>query len=383
MLESIKLKDYTTFIKETIFDFKATNYKILNETNVKDKILKGALFVGENASGKTQTLKAIVFLLDLVLGNSEITFLDKKSLYTKGTQFSLEYIFVVDNCKIKYEVEFLNNKINLEKLFLDDKIMIDRLKDGAKIYFGAEGRNVDIDSQLSILKQEYYKTKFEGHKVLNKWFLFLKNSVYFNCLTSKIRYYNQDIAKDLILEKYLESEEALKLNEFIKDFGYNSEIVKKEVFSNVDSNYNLVTSYSIGIRKNNTDVDIPLILESTGNKIFMRIILPMLYVTKNDGMIIIDEFSSGLHNELEESLIRYFFDNSKKSQMFFTTQSTNILDTSILRPDQVYTFSFNSSEGTIIKRFSDENPRESQNLEKMYLAGVFNGKPIYSKKFKN
>ena len=69
--------------------------------------------------------------------------------------------------------------------------------------------------------------------------------------------------------------------------------------------------------------------------------------------------------------------------MFFTTQSTNILDTSILRPDQVYTFSFNSSEGTIIKRFSDENPRESQNLEKMYLAGVFNGKPIYSKKFKN
>ena len=53
MLTGIILKDYTTFTKETSFDFKATNYKILDESNVgRNRVLKGALFVGENASGK-------------------------------------------------------------------------------------------------------------------------------------------------------------------------------------------------------------------------------------------------------------------------------------------------------------------------------------------
>ena len=44
---------------------------------------------------------------------------------------------------------------------------------------------------------------------------------------------------------------------------------------------------------------------------------------------------------------------------------------------------FYNSSVTLIKRFSDENPRESQNMEKMYLNGVFDGMPKYNKEFKN
>ena len=139
----------------------------------------------------------------------------------------------------------------------------------------------------------------------------------------------------------------------------------------------------IGLKKNDTDVVMPLIMESTGNKVFMSIILPIYYAVKNDCMLIIDEFSSGLHNELEEALIKSFYNNSKNSQLFFTSHSTNLLDTSILRPDQIYSFRFDSKKGTLIKRFSDENPRESQNIEKMYLNGVFDGMPKYNKEIKN
>ena len=56
-----------------------------------------------------------------------------------------------------------------------------------------------------------------------------------------------------------------------------------------------------------------------------------------------------------------------------------MLDTTILRPDQIYSFSFVSKDGTKIKRFSDESPRESQNIEKMYLNGAFDGMPKYNK----
>ena len=387
MLTGITLKDYTTFIKETTFDFKATNSKILNETNVGDnRVLKGAPFVGENASGKTQVLQAIVLLLDLLLDNTEQNFIVKKSMYTKGTKFSLVYTFNVDGKDIKYSVEFDGNEINSEKLFVNNELKLERLKKNGKTYFGEEKDNDNINPSLSLLKLEYYNTRFNNDIVLNKWFDFLKNSIYINCLFGRrtIKSYNPVKLPEQIIEKYAESNDATKLNKLIDKLGYNSEVVFNKNFSNTDKTIVISsTKETIGLKKKGTNFVMPLPLESTGNKSFMNMILPINYVTKNNAIIIVDEFSSGLHNELEEALIKYFFNNSGNSQIFFTSHSTNLLDTSILRPDQIYSFKFDAKEGTIIKRFSDENPRESQNIEKMYLNGVFDGMPKYNKEFKD
>ena len=65
-----------------------------------------------------------------------------------------------------------------------------------------------------------------------------------------------------------------------------------------------------------------------------------------------------------------------QAQLIFVSHSTNLLSNSILRPDQIYSVDF-ESEGSVIKRFSSEKPREAQNLEKMYLGGVFKGVPKY------
>ncbi len=387
MLTGITLKDYTTFIKETTFDFKATNSKILNETNVGDnRVLKGALFVGENASGKTQVLQAIVLLFDLLLDNTEQNFIVKKSMYTKGTKFSLVYTFNVDGNDIKYSVEFEGNEINSEKLFVNNELKLERLKKNGKTYFGEEKDNDNINPSLALLKLEYYNTRFNNDIVLNKWFDFLKNSLYINCLFGRrtIKSYNPVKLPEQIIEKYAESNDATKLNKLIEKLGYNSEVVFNKQFSNTDKTIVInSTKETIGLKKKGTNFVMPLPLESTGNKSFMNMILPINYVTKNNSIIIVDEFSSGLHNELEEALIKYFFNNSGNSQIFFTSHSTNLLDTSILRPDQIYSFKFDAKEGTLIKRFSDENPRESQNIEKMYLNGVFDGMPKYNKEFKD
>lgn len=100
------------------------------------------------------------------------------------------------------------------------------------------------------------------------------------------------------------------------------------------------------------------------------------YCIDNGGMLLLDEFSSGFHNELEELLIKYFMKKSDGAQLIFVSHSTNLLTNSLLRPDQIYSVDF-GSDGSVIKRFSSEKPREAQNLEKMYLGGVFNGVPRY------
>ena len=73
----IVMDNYTTFINETAVDFGATSYKFLSE-NVENKILKGCLFVGENASGKTKILLSIKFLLDFLFKDQNVDFLSTK-----------------------------------------------------------------------------------------------------------------------------------------------------------------------------------------------------------------------------------------------------------------------------------------------------------------
>ena len=385
MLTGITLKDYTTFIKERTFDFKATNYKILEDTNVgENRVLKGAMFVGENASGKTQVLNAIAFLLNLLLENSELNFIEKKSLYTKGTKYTLKYNFDVQANEIEYEITFESNQIKSEKLFVNKELKLNRLGNKGQTNFGIQKENDNINLNLSLLKLEYYNTKFNNDSILNQWFDFLKSSIYINCLLGFVKSYNPLTASEQLIEKYAETKDAKKINKLISNIGYNSEIVFNKKVTNQDNTIMISSEKEmISLKKKGTNIAIPIELESKGNQALVNLILPFDYATRNDCMIILDEFSSCLHNELEEALIRYFFNNSKNSQLFFTSHSTNLIDTAILRPDQIYSFRFDSKEGTVIKRFSDENPRESQNIEKMYLNGVFDGMPEYNKEFKN
>ncbi len=375
MLTSIMLKDYTTFINETIFDFKATNSKILEDTNVgANRVLKGALFVGENASGKSQTLNAILFILELFFNHADLDFSKYKSLYTKGNKYSLSYTFNVKDNEVKYSITIDNNVISSEKLYVDGCLKLDRLDKFGHTNFREERDNKNINSNLSLVKLEYYNTRFNNDIILNEWFDFLKNSIYINCLLGISKFYNSLRSDEQIINYYLKKYDVKELNKFLNKLGYNSEIVYDSKKNNINA---------IGMRKMGTDVVIPYTLESNGNQDFLNIILPIIYATKNNCMLIVDEFSSGLHNELEEALIKYFFNNSKNSQIFFTSHSINLLDTCILRPDQIYTFKFDNKKGTIIKRISSENPRESQNIEKMYLNGVFDGMPKYDKEFKD
>ena len=94
-------------------------------------------------------------------------------------------------------------------------------------------------------------------------------------------------------------------------------------------------------------------------------------------MLLIDEFSSGFHNELENLLVRYFMEKSGHAQMLFVSHSTNLLSNSILRPDQEYSVEFQNKNGSSVRRFSSEQPRSAQNIEKMYVSGVFGGLPEY------
>lgn len=133
----------------------------------------------------------------------------------------------------------------------------------------------------------------------------------------------------------------------------------------------------IFFKRKGINASIPFPEESLGNRTLLNILPSFLTIINNNGMLLADEFSSGFHNELEELLIKYFMKSSNLSQILFVSHSTNLLSTSILRPDQIYSVNFDGANGSWVKRFSEEQPRMAQNIEKMYLSGIFEGLPGY------
>jgi len=62
MLTKMYLTNFLSFSTRTEFDFTSTKYSILSETNVfKGDVLKGALFIGPNASGKSNARRNCVY----------------------------------------------------------------------------------------------------------------------------------------------------------------------------------------------------------------------------------------------------------------------------------------------------------------------------------
>lgn len=377
MLTKLRFKNFKSFTKETVISLEPTKSLILEETNVYNDVLKGCAFYGSNASGKTNALNAITILLDLFFKN---TFIDPTlfTIFNKEKTMFFEYTFKIDNDTIVYYFEF-NRKYQItgERLLLNNDVLLNRLSNSAKskLTENPDYNQDDVDPTILFLKKIYFNTKFVEFQALKKWIDYLKNSIYYNPLrqVGQLVYFDSNNKKELELITYLDKNGVDDINGFFDEFNFPYRIkYKKEnnIFLNPLSQIMFVR----------TELnDVPFFMESYGNKVLLSILPSFLSIVNNGGILAIDEFSSGLHNKLEELLIKYFYRHSKNAQLIFVSHSTNLLSTSILRPDQIFSTDFDR-EGSFIKKFSDEKPRESQNLEKMYLSGVFGGIPLYEDK---
>ena len=374
MLKRVRFKNFRSFVNETIIDLDASKSNILLDTNVENDIVKGCCFYGANASGKTNALNAITLLLDLFFKDVLIN-PTWKSIFNNEKTMYFEYTFVEDNEEIVYYIEInRNNQICKETLTINNKIMLNRLLNSAESYL-TENRDYSLDSvdeKTLFLKKIYFNTRFSEFKSLKKCFEYLKNSIYYNPIREigKIVYFDPSKIKEIDLLTYLNENGTDEINSFFDEFKFPYRIkYKKEKMNPFLSPFT-----QISIEREELP-DVPFFMESYGNQVLLSILPSLLTIVKNGGILAIDEFSSGLHNKLESLLLKYFFKHSKNAQIFFVSHSTNLLKTSLLRPDQIYSVDF--YKGSILKKFQDEKPRESQNLEKMYLSGVFGGIPLY------
>ena len=385
MLSKIKMRNFKSFKNETVIDFTTTKYTMLKDTNSQNGILKGCMFVGGNATGKTNAIYAISILLDLLFKNIYVEMPLHFCLFSKEPEMNLEYTFNFDSNEIIYSLAFdRQGKIKTEQVVLNKEIVFNRVGLNATTTLTENNYYTkdDIEERTLFLKAIYFNTKFTNYPILKQWFEYMSNSVYFNAERSQYligQAVSFNVNNKVGLKEYLDTFGVEDINEFFKYFGFNQEIAysnKQQIseYAKAETPFGMKEVY---LKRNNIDLWMPIGLESMGNKTLLSMLPGLLHVVKNGGIFIIDEFSSAFHNELEELIVKYFMQQSKNAQLFFVSHSTNLMKTTLLRPDQIYTVDFKDENGSIVKRVSSEQPRESQNLEKMYLSGIFGGLPNY------
>lgn len=384
MIRKLIIKNFKSFRSETTIDFFKTNYKVLENLNVSDNgILKGTVFVGANASGKSNALLAIRLLLDLLFMEKDVNSGTFSCLFSNKSTFSLDYYFKINDKEIRYFFEFDENKTMLsEKLFIDYKLLLERMGVNAKSYITDNENYNELDEETLFLRTIYFNTRFAGNETLRKWFDFLQCSIYLNAFDRKVLSYGK---QDFRISKYIEEKGIEEINEFFNTYSFeqNVDYVNESKSEQTSIIYHKDDERKLFFKRKGINIPIPFGEESLGNRTLLNLLPAFLFVAQHSGMLLIDEFSSGFHNELEELLVRYFMNTAKNSQMIFVSHSTNLLSTAILRPDQIYSVDFDGKNGSSIKRFSDEQPRVAQNLEKMYLSGVFGGLPNYKDVYEN
>lgn len=373
MLKKMTLTNFLSFAETTEFDFSQTKYGILSTSNVSSSgILKGGLMIGPNASGKTNVLKGITFLLNL-FKDEKTNFTKYLCLWGQKRYFEVCYQFAFSGDIVDYNIKYYANNRELEeKLLINGQEILVRMAATGKLTIGTqEILNSNLDSSTIFLRTAAFATgNFPDNSTMRNLIEFITNSVYLSCETTG-RYAMQDI------ENYAESHGLDKVNHYLREFNYDFTMEYTHESTGEGIRFQSPDKKIVVYKRNNFPVPVHLSMESQGNLTFTCLLPHLIDVIENPGMLVIDEFGNSLHNGLAEKIVRFFMRNADCSQLFITSHCTNLISNSVFRPDQINRITFDGRNGSMTKRISDYKPREAQNLEKMYLGGMFEGLPNY------
>ncbi|WP_321437347.1 ATP-binding protein [uncultured Bacteroides sp.] len=417
MIIRFSVCNYKVFKDETIFSFVATNYdkKTREDENVAHiespslRLLKNAVVYGANASGKTKLIDAFAFMRYFVVNSSkdaassEEIDTDPFRLNTESelAPSSFELMFLIGEKLYRYGFEVTRKKVVTEWLYVQEK------KRESELFYRDEDGVVSFDKKKFAAWELIVKANLVRNNVLFITTLAQFNDAvgieivtFFNENLKTISGLNETGYKGMILSKLVDSDYKKRVMEFLNfaDLGI-MDISKKEIEASFDDSdkvpqdikkmilddiqsQTLLTKHQ-AYDAEHAPVDSREFLmrkdESHGTQKFFYLTGPILESLMNGYTLVVDELDSRLHPNLVTRLISLF--NSKETnpnnaQLIFNTHNSNLLDSKLLRRDQIWFVDKNMYGESKLYSLSDiKGIRKDEQFEQNYINGIYGGVP--------
>jgi AAA15 family ATPase/GTPase len=119
--------------------------------------------------------------------------------------------------------------------------------------------------------------------------------------------------------------------------------------------------------------------ESSGTMAFLSLLPRVLEAIESGGVLCVDELDSSLHPLLALELVKLFNDhrfNRSGAQFIFNTHDVNLLDSDVLRRDQIWFTEKGTTGESHLYALTDFKPKTNENLKRGYLQGRFGAIPF-------
>lgn len=119
--------------------------------------------------------------------------------------------------------------------------------------------------------------------------------------------------------------------------------------------------------------------ESAGTQRLFALAGPWLDILTKGDVACVDELETSMHPLMVRELIRLFMcpkANSKGAQLIFTTHNPLLLDTALIRRDQVWFTDKDDDGAAHLYPLTDYSPRKGESLIRGYLSGRYGAVPF-------
>ena len=368
-------------------------------------LLPAAVIYGPNASGKSNLIEAIHTMRWMVLtsqtkgepggGVPRHPFKLDPASSQMPSRFDID--FVVDGVRHHYGFKASSQAFESEWLYAFPKsqrrTLFEREGDTFNFGRGLKGQNNDIAGLTRPNSLFVSAAAQSSHEYLSRIFGFFRSMLGVRGVAV-----DSVMASEQLTEQGMDSrviDFLKKMNTGVIDyrrketkFSEEFRAASQEIFAAVkriggdidmDFGDKRVTIELAHLGQGGESVYLDLDRESAGTRRLL-LVLDLAYKALDHGLsFCVDELDASLHTQASEEVLKLFCSpetNPKGAQLIATTHDTNLLQSSVLRRDQVWFTKKNSEGATQLYPLTDIRTRKGDNIERGYLQGRYGAVPL-------
>lgn len=428
MLIRFVVSNFLSFDEEIEFNMLADSFKTHRHhvyTSQKISLLKAAAIYGANGAGKSNFIKGIEYLKEIVIHGRINQSIDRKKFRLNDISKSKPTIFEIE-VLIEKKAYIYGVKINktqiIEEYFYEsgidkeDKIIFERrlLKSGkssikiADKYYKTQKQQLLLElmeenllssSELLLGKDKELKIKemsLMNDAIINSIVIIhpvskFQGLVQHLALSDRFNNFANDLLRTfdtgvndlgietIDLDKYFGDDDEQIKNEILEDLKEDNGILYDKVLIMIEKG-KIVVKNIVAQHKSKDGKTIPFDLEeeSDGTQRLLDFIPAFDGVIHENMTFIIDEIDQSLHPALLRALLQKIMSNENtKGQLIFTTHESVLLDLEIFRQDEIWFVEKNKNTGSSqMYSLSEFKPRYDLDIRKGYLKGRFGAIPF-------